>query len=331
MKEKTLVLLVLVLLALSLSSYAGYRLGYEAGRGSVTTVRMGYLVGDIHQIGCFVGRELELFEKEAGSGYRFRYLEYVNGPAEMADFVAGELDAGYVGVVPALIALSQGADLKIVASANLEGSALVARKGIENVWGLDGKRVGTPGLGTIQDSMLSMIENKEGITVSHRHYSGPSTLPLALEKGEVDGYIAWEPYCAEAVVNGTGQVVYTSHDILPDHQCCVFYVSGELLRKDRRLALSLVRAHLKAMQVVEDNENLAMHIFSSRTGKSMNVVQESWKRMVWDPTPNEESIRIFTRTLLEAGKITGVENVEAFVRDALDLTLLEEAQIGSRW
>jgi hypothetical protein len=48
--------------------------------------------------------------------------------------------------------------------------------------------------------------------------------------------------------------------------------------------------------------------------------------MVWNPTPNEESIRIFTRALLEAGKITGVENVEAFVTNALDLTLLEEAQ-----
>ncbi len=326
MKEKTLATLVLVLLALSLSSYAGYRLGYEAGRGSVTTVRMGYLVGDIHQISCFVGRELELFEEEAGSGYRFRYLEYVNGPAQMNEFMAGGLDAGYVGVVPALIALSQGADLKIVASANLEGSALVARKGIENVWGLNGKRVGTPGLGTIQDALLSMIENQTGITVEHVHYAGPSTLPLALEKGEIDGYIAWEPFCAEAVVKGTGQVVYTSHDILPNHQCCVFYVSGRLLRKDRRLALSLVRAHLRAMRVVEENENLAMQIFFSRTGKSMGVIQESWKRMVWDPTPNEESILTFARLLIQAGKITGVENVEAFVRKALDLTLLEEAR-----
>jgi NitT/TauT family transport system substrate-binding protein len=325
MKERTLALLVLVLLALSLSSYAGYRLGYEAGRESVTAVRMGYLVGDIHQIGSFVGRELELFEEEAGSGYRFRYLEYVNGPAEMTDFTAGGLDAGYVGVVPALIALSKGADLKIVASANLEGSALVAKKGIDNVRGLSGKRVGTPGLGTIQDALLSMIENKEGITVTHVPYSVPPTLPLALEKGEIDGYIAWEPFCAEAVVNGTGQVVYTSHDILPDHQCCVLYVSGKLLREDRRLALSLVKAHLRAMEVVVENENRAMQIFSSRTGKSLSVIQESWKRMVWDPTPNEESIRIFTRALLEAGKITGVENVEAFVRNALDLTLLEEA------
>jgi NitT/TauT family transport system substrate-binding protein len=326
MKEKTLALLVLVLLALSLSSYAGYRLGYEAGRKSITTVRMGYLVGDIHQISCFVGRERELFEEEAGSGYRFRYLEYVNGPAEMTDFVAGGLDAGYVGVVPALIALSQGADLKIVASANLEGSALVAKKGIENVRALDGKRVGTPGLGTIQDALLSMIENKENLTVEHVHYSGPSTLPLALEKGEVDGYIAWEPFCAEAVVNGTGQVVYTSRDILPDHQCCVFYVSGKLLREDKRLALSLVRAHLRAMEVVRENENLAMQIFSSRTGKSRGVIQESWKRMVWDPAPNEESIKIFAQTLIQAGKITGVENVEVFVTNALDLTLLEEAQ-----
>lgn len=323
MTGKTLGILLSFLLILSLASYASYRMGYEAGKGAVTTVRMGYLVGDIHQIGCFVGRELELFEQETGA--RFRYLEYVNGPAQMNEFVAGGLDAGYVGVVPALIALSQGADLKIVASANLEGSALVARPDIENVAGLNGKRVGTPGLGTIQDAMLSMVENQVGITVTHVAYAGPSTLPLALEKGEVDGYIAWEPYCAEAVVNGTGRVVYTSHDILPHHQCCVLYVSGKLLREHRGLALSIVRAHVKAMEVVRENENRAMQIFSSRTGKSMAVVQESWKRMVWDPTPDVPSIKTFAEALVRAGKITGVENVDALVENALDLTLLEEA------
>ncbi len=325
MTGKTLGILLSFLVILSLASYAGYQLGYQAGRKAVTTVRMGYLVGDIHQIGCFVGRELELFEKEAGPGFRFRYLEYVNGPAQMTEFVAGGLDAGYVGVVPALRALSQGADLKIVASANLEGSALVARLDIENVRGLDGRTVGTPGLGTIQNAMLSMVENRLGITFRPKHYPGPSTLPLALEKGEIDGYIAWEPFCAEAVVNGTGRVVYTSRDILPGHQCCILYVSGKLLREDRRLALSIVKAHVKAMQTMMENENLAMQIFSSRTGKSTAVVQESWKRMVWDYHPHVESIKTFASFLVETGEIKGVENVDAFVEGALDLTLLEEA------
>lgn len=50
-------------------------------------------------------------------------LEYVNGPTEMIALAAGDLDAGYAGVVPALIARSQEVDLRIVASANLEGSA----------------------------------------------------------------------------------------------------------------------------------------------------------------------------------------------------------------
>ncbi|TDA31727.1 MAG: hypothetical protein DSO02_06335 [Hadesarchaea archaeon] len=324
MTGKMLGLLLSFLVILSIVSYASYRLGYQKGREAITTVRMGYLVGDIHQIGCFVGRELELFEKEAGAGFRFRYLEYVNGPTQMNEFMAGGLDAGYVGVVPALIAFSQGADLKIVASANLEGSALVARKDLENLRSLDGKTVGTPGAGTIQNAMLSMIENQLGITFSRKHYTGPFTLPLALEKGDIDGYIAWEPFCAEAVVNGTGKVVYTSHEILPGHQCCVLYISGKLLREDRDLALSIVRAHVKAMQLVKENENRAMQIFSSRTGKPMGVVQEAWKRMVWEYRPNVESIRTFARLLIETGAIKGVENVDAFVEKALDLTLLGE-------
>ncbi len=80
--------------------------------------------------------------------------------------VAGDLDTGYVGVVPALISKSQQADFVIVASANLEGSAIVAKPEIQNIQDLNGKTVGTPGIGTIQASLLYMVQKEFDITVN---------------------------------------------------------------------------------------------------------------------------------------------------------------------
>ena len=325
--RKMLVSVIIVAgLCLSVGYYAGYRIGYDEGLRAVKTYRVGYLFADIHQIACFVARDQGFFDYETDLGFEFK--EYANGPLQMTDFVAGELDMGYVGCVPALMNLSKGADFKIVASANLEGSAIAAKLDIENVEGLNGKRVGTPGTGTIQDTLLSIVENKLGISVTHKPYLGPSTLPLELERGvDIDAFIAWEPFCAEAVVEGIGRVVYTSHDIMENHPCCVFYISGKILREDRGLAVRLVRAHVKAMEFVKENENGAMEIFAARTGKSMDVVGESWKRMVWDYTPNVESMKTFTKSLIDAGKIEAgdVPDIDAFVENAVDLTLLADA------
>ena len=302
---------------------AGYYYGYGLG-----PLRVGHLVADIHQIAFFVAYYKGFYEEE---GFKTTRLEYTAGPAEMMAFAAGDLDAGYVGVVPALIARSKGGkegDFVIVASANLEGSAIVAKPEISTLQDLNGKTVGTPGTGTIQDALLSMVENKLGIAVTHKPYAGSAPLPLAFEKGEIDAFIAWEPFAAEIVVKGLGYVIYTSHDILPDHQCCVLYVSGKMFREQKDLVKKLIGIHVRAMKFVSQQPSDAMKIFSDRTGKTMDIVQESWQRMIWNYHLNITSMKTFVNHLIQRGKILPghVPNVDEFVNNAVDLQLLAEVE-----
>jgi len=303
--------------------YVGYRAGYDAAY--LTPVRIGYLVADIHQIAFFVAYYERFYEEE---GIRPIRLEYVNGPAQMLAFEGGDLDAGYVGVVPALISKSKGTDFVIVASANLEGSAIVAKPVIKTVQDLNGKTVGTPGIGTIQTSLLYMVEQKFGIKVTPKHYTGPTGLLLDFEKGMMDAYIAWEPFVAEAVVKGLGNVTLTSHDILSSHQCCVFYISGKMFREQPDIAKKLIKIHLRAMKYVATRPNDAMKIFADRTGKTLDVVQESWKRMIWDYNLNTTSMKTFVGYLIEQGKIgsTDVANIDQFINNAIDTQLLAEVE-----
>ncbi len=134
------------------------------------TLRIGHLVGDIHHIGLFVALSKGFFEEEGITPVR---QEYASGPLEMMAFSAGDIDAGYAGCAPVLTSRSKAVDLMVVASANLEGSAvvaaIVAKPGIKEVKDLDKRRVGTPGIGTIQDSLLYMVEKKFGITIVRSH------------------------------------------------------------------------------------------------------------------------------------------------------------------
>ena len=302
-----------------------FSLGYYIrGPPGPKTVRIGHLVADIHQIGFYVAYNQGYWKAQGIIPERF---EYLYGMPEVMDFEAGRLDAGYVGCVPAIIAKSKGADLVILASANLEGSAIVAKLEIENVSGLNNKIVGDTGLGSIQSLLIKMVMENFDLTFKDQPRPGASFLPLKLEKGEIDAFIAWEPFCAEAVVGGYGHVIYTSHDILPDHQCCVFYVSGKMLREDRELAKKLLIGHLKAMKFAQENVSEAMGVFENMTGKSRAIIENSWGRMVFDPHPNVESLKIFVPHLVTHGFISpeyAPENIDAFIQELVDTSLLEE-------
>lgn len=321
--KRLLAVIIVVVVVVALASFtAGYYVGYNAGFTAVPKVmRIGYLMADIHHTPFFVAFSMGFYEDE---GIVPKRLEYVNGPAQMIAFSAGDLDGGYVGVVPALMAKAKGVDLVIVASANLEGSALVAKNEIKSLLELDGKVVGTPGIGTIQDCLLYMIEKKFNITMVHQHYK-VSDLPIALEKREVDAYIAWEPFATEAVIKGIGQIIYTSHDIMPSHQCCVFYVSGKIYREQPDLLRKMLKAHIRSVKFIIANGTDSMKIFSNATGKPFEVVEKSWRNIIWDYRPNVESMKMFVEYLIKQGKINAddVPDIDKFIDAAFPADLRE--------
>jgi len=289
----------------------------------VEKVRLGYLHADVHQIAFFIAKAKDLFSKH---GLVVEPKEYTYGMPEMMDFMAGELDAGWVGCVPAIIAKSQGADIVVLASANLEGSAIVAKEGVNSLEDLNGLKVGHPGVGSIQYCMLMMLKERYGLNFTLVEFR-VSELPLALERGDVDAFIAWEPFCSEAVVRGFGHVICSSHDILPNHQCCVFYVSGKLFRERPDVAKSLLKVHVEAMKLANEDPAYAMSTFCELTGKDLEVVEECWPRMVYDYHVNVTSLEIFASFLAKQGIIDlEPSEVPSFISSLVDQTLLAEVE-----
>ena len=54
-------------------------------------------------------------------------IQFPTGAPEMQAMMAGDLDVAYVGAAPAITALSQGLDAKIVEPVQINGSSLVLR------------------------------------------------------------------------------------------------------------------------------------------------------------------------------------------------------------
>lgn len=136
-------------------------------------IRLGFLLGDIHQLAQAVGRSTDILDngKSMFEDYGLNVenaigAPFANGGAVMDGFAGGYVDIGYLGSPPAILKhLNAEIDTTIIAQVNSEGSAIVVEtgSGITNLEGLAGKTIATPGESSIQFLLLKMALQWEGI------------------------------------------------------------------------------------------------------------------------------------------------------------------------
>jgi NitT/TauT family transport system substrate-binding protein len=124
-------------------------------------LRLGFLAGDLHQFARVVAMNSTvfggktLFEKYGLNVESANPAGYTNGPAVMDAFAANVIDMGYLGSPPAIQKrLMANTDIKLVALANGEGSAILGNEEIVTFEDFDGKVIATPGPASIQHLLL---------------------------------------------------------------------------------------------------------------------------------------------------------------------------------
>lgn len=144
----------------------------------VGTVRLGFLNGDLHQFARVVATNVSMWQ---GTAYEGKNLftqwgvqisspaPYINGPAVMLAFDTDVIDMGYLGSPPAIVkhlnVNTDNSDIRIVAQANVEGSAIIVDNDILTIEDLGGKTLGTPGEASIQHLMLLAFAEEYGYKI----------------------------------------------------------------------------------------------------------------------------------------------------------------------
>ncbi len=127
------------------------------------TVRVGYLTADLHQLAFYVAMKEGYYSQV---GLLVEAKEFANGVMEMEGFKNGEIEVGYLGGAPATLKrVNDDVRISIIAGANSEGSAIVA-KDASSIEELAGKKVAIPGFGTVQDFLLRMVAEKAGLEIT---------------------------------------------------------------------------------------------------------------------------------------------------------------------
>lgn len=170
----------------------------------------------------------------------------------------------------------------------------------------------------------------------------PPLMRIALEGGEVDGYIAWEPYCSDSIVEGTGHALLWSGEIRDAHPCCVLLVSDDFLESENgpEITARFLRAHIEATDWMNealtekqsDNYSALLDMAVNFTGRDRDVVASAFDHIRFDYSISEDfydALEWFTESFIDIGVIDEdampYDNATEFVHSYVDETPLSEA------
>jgi NitT/TauT family transport system substrate-binding protein len=317
---------------------------------SPVTVRVGYLLADLHHIAYVVGQDAE-----AGGGTSFydQYgvrvedaagAPYANGGVEMDHFAAGDVDLGMLGAPPAITKhLNAAVDIRVIAQVNALGSALVVAPGIQTPEDLRGTTVAVPGHAAIQFFLFLIFAQQHTLDIADINVVDmpPPDMRVKLEAGEIAGFLAWEPWPADAVSGGAGKVMATSSDIWPDHLDCVVAVNGAFASAQPDTVRRFLQAHIAATRWIQealaqpDSEAYShlMDLGAAFTQRPREVVEAAFSNITYRSALDSgfnDSIKAYTEKLIEFGlippeKLTerGYSGVDDFVAHYVDPSFIQ--------
>lgn len=302
--------------------------GARRAGAQAKTVRLGDIVAaDLVYIAPALAQERGFFAEE---GIEIKRSVYPNGPAVTQHMASGELDAGMAATFVLLTAKAQGVDLKLVMSLTKDNAPLAVRKDIKTFKDLNGKRIGTPGLGTVHDINLNHVEKTHGITVKHV-YGKITDLLTYFEKGEIDGLVGWEPVVGEAVYRLNAH--YLAKSMRPGSESQALAVTSKFLKEQPDAVYRLVRAYLKGIRHFEQNFDEAVAIAARRLQKPPDMVRLAYPQVTINKPYIERASTIEALQIaIEQKKVRkeAVGDPATFVDSAIDESILKRAEASLR-
>ena len=251
MNKKITFVLVLALAACLVmgAASAGF---FDFLGGGNDTVKIGYLPSD-HDAALFVADKQGLYEKK---GIKTELVQFNNGGDLMTAMASGEVDVGYVGIAPVLSSVAKGVPVKVISSAQTEGSGIVVTKdsGITSAADLKGKSIATPGEASIQYVLLSYYLDKNGLSTKDLNISAMKVPSMndALKTKQIDGIITFQPYVSIAANDTNNVVLENSSEILPNHPCCVVVASDDFIKNHENETKDIIAIHKNATNFIND-------------------------------------------------------------------------------
>ena len=312
MNKKITFVLVLALAAFLVMGSASAGLFDFLGGGD-DTVKIGYLPSD-HDAALFVADAQGLYKEKNIST---ELVQFNNGGDLMTAMASGDVDVGYVGISPVLSSVSSGVPVKVISSAQVEGSGIIVTddSNIKSAQDLAGKTIATPGEASIQHVLLSAYLKTNGMSLDDINESAMKVPSIndALKTGNLPAAITFQPYVSLGEADDNINELVDSAQIMPGHPCCVAVASDDFIKNHEDTAKDIVAIHENATTFI--NEQI-------KANKTDDIVKLLPEDIVADPAAEADSLQSFP--FIFGLDDTYKANVDAFQQLEVDLGILNE-------
>ena len=195
---------------------------------------------------------------------------------------------------------------------------------------LDGKSIGSPGIGTVHDAVLGYVEETQQIKLQHV-FAKITDFAVMAEKGEIEAFIGWEPASATAIALNPALHYIAQLPPIPNMES-LGLVFQPIAKDDPDLIVRFVRATLRGVEFIRTSPKEKT---AELVAKKMNdpkavpvIVNALGSVKLTDPRLDMPSTRILLKVIAKQGKIPAelVSDVDGWIGKYLDYTFLDKAE-----
>lgn len=278
------------------------------------------------------------FQQLLGSQVKIERKCFNAGPEEIEALLAGEIDLGYIGPVPAINGyIKSNGGLKIIGGCANGGAVLVTRdKAVSAVKDLNGMKIAVPQFGNTQDISLRKLLSDQGLKTVNQggkitvlQVKNPDIL-LLFQRKQLEAALVPEPWGARLEIDGGGKILLDQDKIWRNgnYSTAVLVVRENFLQQHPDLVAKWVEAHVLVTEKIKQDEKRAMAILNEQlkelSGKNLPeaVLSRAFKRINLTYDPAAESVREFAVLAYEAGYLKEKPDVSRiFALDYLNKAL----------
>lgn len=226
--------------------------------------------------------------------------------------VSGDIQLTAFGPQDISLAVGQGAKTLVgLAGVGSGNDCLVVRKGedITDWKSVADKRIGI-GAGSISWLKFAASVQENGLQYNKLKIvnivGGGSNYLRALQSKEIDLAVVWQPFCAQAIVEGFGAYPSLDHNRSKTvgGLIAVLAVNRPFMEKNPDAVQRLIVSYLDVLDLARKDSTRWARIYAEKAGLPENVAAESIRTTQLDPTLPLESIKRISKFLSDNGVIT---------------------------
>lgn len=252
-----------------------------------------------HAASAYVAKDRGDYAKYGIEVHSFE--QYATGMALAAALSRGDINVGYICIVPAIIAYSRGVPIKIVALTHQYGYELVSKQEIKDVKELNGKKIACPGEGSSANFVMRLVEEKYNIKFNVLR-AKPIGEISALTNGAVNAVFIPEHYASILTDRGF-KLLLRSQDIFPNMPGSCIVVKDNIIQNKRNVVKNLIRLNTEETKFINKNQEEAAKIVAKYLDTKPGIIENSMKNLCYTDKLNEEKIQFIIDKLAEWGYI----------------------------